>query len=169
MNPSTTRLTTVQLQQRLIHAQAETAKLKKELERYKNDYHYNLIDELTIKNEELQKELLDLQHKNEQMENRLTLSITNPKQEEIPIEKSDQQHEQISIEKSDQQHEQISIERSDQQPEQQTQKKSDPIEESVFFTTQSSSNKEIKSQSVAQSKQDAPNWFSRSLKSRTKK
>ncbi|MED4127559.1 hypothetical protein [Shouchella miscanthi] len=56
MTQSTSRLTPVQLHQRLIHAESEIVRLNKELERYKNDYHYNMIDELLAENQDLLKE-----------------------------------------------------------------------------------------------------------------
>ncbi|WP_059104012.1 hypothetical protein [Shouchella shacheensis] len=55
------RLTSVQLQQRLIHAQAELDKCQKELSKYQNDYYYQMIDELKEENKQHQAELEKLQ------------------------------------------------------------------------------------------------------------
>ncbi|MCM2675026.1 hypothetical protein [Alkalicoccobacillus plakortidis] len=47
-----TKLTPVQLQQRLIYTQSELNKYKAQVERYQNDYYYNMIDELKEKEEQ---------------------------------------------------------------------------------------------------------------------
>lgn len=44
-----TKLTPVQLQQRLIYTQSELKKYKAQVEKYQNDYYYNMIDELKEK------------------------------------------------------------------------------------------------------------------------
>ncbi|WP_142299372.1 hypothetical protein [Shouchella clausii] len=82
MNRSPMRLTAAQLHQRLIHAQAEAAKLEIELKRYKNDYHYNMIDQLQAENKQLQERLeqaLNEKHKLlEELAEAKAKSFTNP-------------------------------------------------------------------------------------------
>ncbi|ERN52867.1 hypothetical protein M3689_07420 [Alkalihalophilus marmarensis] len=51
------RLTPVQLQQRLIYTQSELKKYKLQVEKYKNDYYYNLIDQLKKDKENLENEI----------------------------------------------------------------------------------------------------------------
>ncbi|SDB82888.1 hypothetical protein [Shouchella lonarensis] len=51
------RLTGIQLQQRLIHVQSENNRLKRELARYKNEYHYDMIDQLKKENEQLKQRI----------------------------------------------------------------------------------------------------------------
>ncbi|BAB06555.1 hypothetical protein P4637_10390 [Halalkalibacterium halodurans] len=51
------RLTPVQLQQRVIHAEAELEKYRIRVKKYENDYYYGMIDELKQENEALSAQL----------------------------------------------------------------------------------------------------------------
>ncbi|MDQ0207859.1 hypothetical protein [Alkalicoccobacillus murimartini] len=56
-----TKLTPVQLQQRLIYTQSELNKYKTQVERYQNDYYYNMIDEFKDKEKQWVTEKTELQ------------------------------------------------------------------------------------------------------------
>lgn len=56
-----TKLTPVQLQQRLIYTQSELNKYKTQVERYQNDYYYNMIDEFKDKEEKWTQEKKELE------------------------------------------------------------------------------------------------------------
>lgn len=58
-----TKLTPVQLQQRLIYTQSELKKYKAQVEKYQNDYYYNMIDELKEKEQNWLLERDELQQK----------------------------------------------------------------------------------------------------------
>lgn len=144
MNQSTTRLTTVQLQQRLIHAQAEVAKLKKELDRYKNDYHYSMIDEFRQDNEQLQTLYNELKLDYEAItgENKNPFKeITKAKSDPLPMQaqKNLAQAEDIHA---------------------------DDPEDSVFISPNTSIKKKQESDN---SQDETSSWFSRSIKTRSKK
>ncbi|TSB46077.1 hypothetical protein [Alkalicoccobacillus porphyridii] len=51
-----TKLTPVQLHQRLIYTQSELNKYKSQVKKYQNDYYYNMIDELKLKEKQWAKE-----------------------------------------------------------------------------------------------------------------
>ncbi|MFK3937243.1 hypothetical protein ACI2JA_06990 [Alkalihalobacillus sp. NPDC078783] len=74
-----TKLTPVQLQQRLIYTQSELKKYKAQVEKYQNDYYYNMIDELKekeqswiIEKDELQQSLLTANETIQLLQNELT-------------------------------------------------------------------------------------------------
>ncbi|MFS0787270.1 hypothetical protein ABC345_12925 [Shouchella sp. 1P09AA] len=142
MSSSTSRLTPVQLHQRLIHAESEITRLTKELNRYKNDYHYNMIDELLTENERLLEEITALK---EQLD---------PSAKNEPVIKSHTHQPTQQKETSSKVTE--------------TSRTTLPADESIFFSS--------KAKLPDQEEQDSPetddqttNWFSRSIKSRTKK
>ncbi|MCM3715559.1 hypothetical protein M3202_15950 [Alkalihalobacillus oceani] len=85
---SLTRLTPVQLQQRLIYTQSELAKYKQQVERYQNDYYYGLIDELQQKNEQLIQQ-------NEELNKQVTLL----KEERSLREKLQQENDKLMTER----------------------------------------------------------------------
>ncbi|MCM3761867.1 hypothetical protein M3212_13915 [Alkalihalobacillus oceani] len=85
---SVTKLTPVQLQQRLIYTQSELAKYKHQVERYQNDYYYGLIDELKAKNEQLIQQ-------NEDLNNQVALL----KEERSLREKLQQENEKLAAER----------------------------------------------------------------------
>lgn len=144
MNQPTTRLTTVQLQQRLIHAQAEIAKLKKELERYKNDYHYSMIDELSNENEQLHLLYEELKAKSDVNEN---------------------QHQKPSEPTSSKSQASLPVQENS------TTKPAEPVEaedpvDSVFINSSTSAKK---NQEAEKNQDETSSWFSRSIKTRSKK
>lgn len=53
MSKTQTRLTPVQLQQRVIFLQAEVAKYKEKVRNYQENYHYQLLDDLKTENKDL--------------------------------------------------------------------------------------------------------------------
>ncbi len=139
MNRSPMRLTAAQLHQRLIHAQAEAAKLKIELKRYKNDYHYNMIDQLQAENKQLQEQLeqaLNEKHKlSEELVEAKAQSSDNPPppKEAVPPAKHEEevQEEEHSSQK-------------------------EKLHESTFYVSHRTSKHETNSEM-------SPNWFSRNL------
>lgn len=138
MNRSPMRLTAAQLHQRLIHAQAEAAKLKIELKRYKNDYHYNMIDQLQAENKQLQERLeqaLNEKHKlSEELVEAKAKSYDNPPPKEAtpaaePLEEMQEDEHSPQKEK---------------------------LQESTFYVSHRTAKRETNSEM-------SPNWFSRNL------
>jgi hypothetical protein len=71
---SVSKLTPVQLQQRLIYTQSELDKHKKLVEKYQNDYHYNLIDQLQEENQLLKEQIVqtvELENKHKEISRQL--------------------------------------------------------------------------------------------------
>ncbi|WP_100373477.1 hypothetical protein [Bacillus sp. FJAT-45037] len=81
---SVSKLTPVQLQQRLIYTQSELAKYKQQLERYQNDYHYSLIDQLHLEKKELEEQVRMQQSKEEELD-------------QLKLEANEQAHEVIEL------------------------------------------------------------------------
>ncbi|WP_368503819.1 hypothetical protein AB3N04_16910 [Alkalihalophilus sp. As8PL] len=77
---SVSKLTPVQLQQRLIYTQSELDKHKKLVEKYQNDYHYNLIDQLQEENQ-LLKEQIDKTVELENKHKEICRQLENVKEE----------------------------------------------------------------------------------------
>ncbi|MBG9784100.1 hypothetical protein [Shouchella lehensis] len=142
MTQSTSRLTPVQLHQRLIHAESEIVRLNKELERYKNDYHYNMIDELLAENKELLDECSRLKEQAPMNENQSqkTSSQTESMESTATVEK-----------KQDEQ-------KDEQQP-------SQSHDESVFFSSKAN----LPNQPDSLEDNSQASWFTRSIKARSKK
>ncbi|AIC95070.1 hypothetical protein [Shouchella lehensis] len=146
MTQSTSRLTPVQLHQRLIHAESEIVRLNKELERYKNDYHYNMIDELLAENKELLDECSRLKEQAPMNENQSqkTSSQTESMESTAIVEKK--------------QDEQKDEQKDEQQP-------SQSHDESVFFSSKAS----LPNQPDSLEDNSQTSWFTRSIKARSKK
>ncbi len=58
---SLSKLTNTQLQQKIIHLESELKKQKQLLEKYQNDYHYNLIDRLQAEKEVQEQQFIELE------------------------------------------------------------------------------------------------------------
>lgn len=74
---SKSKLTPVQLQQRLIYTESELAKYKQIVNKYQNDYHYSLIDQLQAENKQLKKQYansFDLENKVSELTKKLALA-----------------------------------------------------------------------------------------------
>ncbi|MFA9555793.1 hypothetical protein ACERII_00600 [Evansella sp. AB-rgal1] len=54
MEKSKVRLSNVQLKQKILHLQSETAKYKQKVKIYEEQYHYKLLEELTKEKEQLE-------------------------------------------------------------------------------------------------------------------
>ncbi|MEK4565626.1 hypothetical protein MKX54_13240 [Alkalihalobacillus sp. FSL R5-0424] len=81
-----TKLTPVQLQQRLIYTQSELKKYKAQVEKYQNDYYYNMIDELkekeqawVLERDELQQNLVTANETIQLLQDELTTLKTQEK------------------------------------------------------------------------------------------
>jgi len=143
MSSSTSRLTPVQLHQRLIHAESEITRLTKELNRYKNDYHYNMIDEFLTENEKLLEEITALKqqsHPPAKHEPAMTNSTTSQ------LTQQKETHSKVT----------------------ETNRTALPADESVFFSSKAKF-PEHEEQNSPEMDDHTTNWFSRSIKSRTKK
>lgn len=143
MSSSTSRLTPVQLHQRLIHAESEITRLTKELNRYKNDYHYNMIDELLTENEKLLEEITALkQH-------------SHPPAKNEPVMPNSTTPQSIQQKET---HSKVT----------ETSRTTLPADESIFFSSKAKT-PEHEEQDSPETDDQTTNWFSRSIKSRTKK
>lgn len=101
-----TKLTPVQLQQRLIYTQSELNKYKKQVEKYQNDYYYNMIDELKAKESQWETERLELQSELDKSLNQLhilqaELAELKQRQKEKAEEHSAKVEEQEPIKEKD--------------------------------------------------------------------
>lgn len=138
VNRSPMRLTAAQLHQRLIHAQAEAAKLEIELKRYKNDYHYNMIDQLQAENKQLQEQLeqaLNEKHKlSEELVEAKAKSYNNPlPKEAVPAaEPAEEVQEEVHTSQKDK------------------------LNDSTFYVSHRAAKPKTNSEI-------SPNWFSRNL------
>ncbi|MDV2685093.1 hypothetical protein RYX56_11990 [Alkalihalophilus lindianensis] len=81
------KLTPIQLQQRLIYTQSELNKYKKEVDKYQNNYHYSLIDELQEKNKLLHSEMQAIKETHINEKQAIVQELMSVKQQFLELEK----------------------------------------------------------------------------------
>lgn len=139
VNRSPMRLTAAQLHQRLIHAQAEAAKLKIELKRYKNDYHYNMIDQLQAENKQLQERLEQALNEKHKLSEELAQAKANSYEHPPPPNEAAP-----------------AADREEEVQEEEHPSPKEKLQESTFYVSHRTAQHESTSEM-------SPNWFSRNL------